>query len=169
MHTVQGQLGVRGEQEGPDIQGGAGRRGHPGLVHLHQLLDGGHGDVGGHQGQSDALGGVVQALHIGIMAEKLYFTVLAAVGLQPLKHLAGIVKDAGGGRQAQGAEGDDAGIMPALFAGVVHNEHMVGKHGTKAQLVRGGHGTGIGIFGDGEFHERFASFPGDKVAYNLAR
>ena len=168
MYTVQGQLGVRREQEGPDIQGGTGRRGHPCLVHLHQLLNGGHGDVGGHQGQPNTLSGVVQTLHVGIVAEELHFAVLAAIGLQPLEHLAGIVKDTGGGRQAQGAEGDDAGIMPALFAGVVHNKHMVGKHGTKAQLVRGGHGTGIGIFCDGEFHERFASFPGDKVAYTLA-
>ena len=153
MDAVQRQSRVGGKQEGTDIQRCAGGRGHPVLIHFHQLFNGCHRHIRRHLGQADPLGGNIQTLHIGIVAEQLHLSILAAVGLQTLKNLAGIMQHAGGRRQRQGAIGHDPGIMPAVLGVIFHNEHMVRKHRAKAQLGRFGHGAGIGILGNGEFHK----------------
>ena len=81
--------------------------------------------------------------------------VRAAVCLQTLKDLGAVVEHAGGRRQGNILEGDDAGIVPALFITVVHDEHMVGIVDAETQLVRGGQLHGVCCFGHADIHISF--------------
>ena len=152
MDAVQRQRGIGGVQEGPDVQAGAGVGGHPVLIHPHHLLDGLQCVVGIHLGQAQTLTGTVQPGDVLPGAEELHLAVRAAVRLQPLEHLGAVVQDAGGGGQGNGAVGHDAGVVPAVLLGVVHDKHVVGEHGAEAQLIGGGQGAGMGILGDSDIH-----------------
>ena len=69
-----------------------------------------------------------------------------AVGLHALKDLLGIVEHHAGRVQNKGGVGDDARIVPALAAGIFHQEHMIGENLTEAQLGLVG---GLGLEGRG--------------------
>ncbi len=62
------------------------------------------------------------------------------------------MQDACGGGQGDGAVGHDARIMPAVLFGIVHQEHMVGKHRTEAQLIGRGQGAGMSILVTCDIH-----------------
>ena len=96
-------------------------------------------------GDAHAVAGVDAALGVAVGPEQLDGVVGGAVGLQTLKQLLGVVEHHAGRVQGEGLIGDDAGIVPALTLGVVHQEHVVGEDLAKAQLglVRG---LGFGIF-----------------------
>ena len=146
---VDAQPHVGGENEGTDVQGRAVDMGHPILIHFHQGLH--RLDKVVHRDLRNAhpVGGILHPLGIALRAEELDGALRSAVGLHPLKQFLGVVKDHGGGVHLEGRVGDDAGVMPALSAGVVHQEHMVRENFGEAQLALvGGLGLGSGIFGD---------------------
>ena len=153
MDAVKPQLGVGAEQEGADIEGGARLGGDEALVHLHQRLYGLQRVLRRNHRKPQTDGGVFHALHVVPGAEQLHLPVGAAVGFQPLKNLGAVVEHAGGGRQGDVLEGDDAGVMPALFIIVVHDEHMVGVVNAEAQLVRGNRFAGMGGFRNADIHK----------------
>ena len=155
MDAVEAQLGIGAEQEGTDVQGGAGLRGDEPLVQLYQSLDSLQSILGGHHRQAETDGGVLHTLHVVPGTEQLDLAVLAAVSLQALKDLGTVVEHAGGGGQGDVLEGDDAGIVPALFIGIVHDEHVVGVVDAEAQLVGGGQFDGMGGFRDADIHGIF--------------
>ena len=123
--------------------------GHPVLVHFHQGLDRLDEVVHGNLGNAHPVGGVLHALGVAVGAEQLDGVVRGPVGLQTLENLLGIVEDHAGGVQGEGLIGDDAGVMPALVRGVVHDKHMIREDLAEAQLalVRG-FGLGAGGLGD---------------------
>ena len=96
------------------------------------------------------LSGVLHPLAVTVGAEQLDGVVRGPVGLQALKDLLGVVEDDTGGIQREGLIGDDAGIIPALAGGVVHQEHVVGEDFAEAKLalVRG---LFLGTGGLGDF------------------
>ena len=162
MDAVQRQRGVGGVQERADIQAGAGVAGHPILIHTNHLLDGLQRVIGVHLRQPQTLAGAVQPGDILPGAEQLHLTVGATVGLQALEYLGAVVENAGGGGESDGAVGDDAGVVPAVLLGVVHDEHVVGKHSAEAQLVGGGQGAGMGILRNGDIH-KIVSFSQNQI------
>ena len=152
---MQAQLCVRAEQERANIERCAGLGGDKALVHLHQRLHRLQRLLRGHHRQAHADTGVLQALHIVPRTEQLHAAVRAAVCLQTLKDLGAVVEHTSGRRQGNILEGDDAGIVPALFITVVHDEHVVGIVDAEAQLVRGGQLHGVCCFGHADIHISF--------------
>ena len=67
-------------------------------------------------------------------AKQLYAAVRAAVGLQTLEYLRGIVEAGAGRVQGQGAEGNDSPMMPAPLPGPVRKGHVVGENPSKTKL-----------------------------------
>ena len=148
---VHAQGGSGGDDEGTDIQGGARLGGHPAGLQAHELLNGGQGVLLRQGGDAHALTGGVDAPDVLHGAEELHPAVGAAVGLQALKDLLGIVEHHGGGLQGEGAVGHDAPVVPALAGGVVHDKHMVGKGLAEDQRV----GIGLRLEHRGALHGIF--------------
>ena len=151
MGGVHAQGGSGGDDEGADIQGGARLGGHPAGLQAHQLLNGGQGVLLRQGGDAHALTGGVDAPDVLHGAEELHPAIGAAVGLQALKDLLGIVEHHGGGLQGEGAVGHDAPVVPALAGGVVHDKHMVGKGLAEDQRV----GIGLRLEHRGALHGIF--------------
>ena len=162
LHVLGGvdpQGGVQSDHEGPDIQGGVLLVGHPVLLGLHQLFDGGHRQLLGNLGHTQAVGGFVHPVDVVPDAEQLDGAIGGAVGLQALENLLAVVEHLGGGVDLEGAVGDDAGVMPALALVVVDDEHMVG-HGLAEHQLGGirlllQRGCGCEF----DFHSRSLLFP----------
>ena len=137
LRDIHPQEGLCGNDKGADVQGGAGGRGNPVLV---------HGDNGLHRldvvllrnpGDAEAVVGVVGPLGIHVRAEKVVGPIIPLVGLQALEHLLAVVKHHGGGRQGEVLIGHNAGVVPTHSLGVVHDKHVVGKNPAKAQISLG--------------------------------
>ena len=152
VNAVKPQLRIGTIQEGTDVQRGAGIRGDPALVNLHQRLDGFQCVLRGDYRQTQADGGVFHPLHVVPGAEQLHLTVRTAVGLQPFKDLGAVMEHTGGRGQRDVLEGDDTGIVPAFFIAVIHDEHVVGVVDAEAQLIRGEERSGMGRFRDADIH-----------------
>ena len=71
-------------------------------------------------GKTDTLGRGIHALEVLKRTEELNVALFGAVSLKTLEHLGAIVEYGAGGMQGDGTEGNNAGIMPAVFAVVVH-------------------------------------------------
>ena len=121
MGGVDAQAGIGGNDEGADIQGGAGLIGHPFPVHGHQRLDRLHEQVLVDGGDAQPLAGVVESSGVVDGAEELDAAVGGPVGLQALKDLLRVVENHAGRIQGK-ADRDDAGVMPALVRRIVHDE-----------------------------------------------
>ena len=145
MGGVDPQGGGGGDDEGTDVQRGAGGAGHPVGLQAHQLLDGGQGVLLRQLGDAHPVAGGVDPLHVFHGAEELDGAVGGAVGLQALKDLLGVVEHHGGGVQREGGVGYDPGVVPALTLVIVEQEHVVGKNLAEAQGV--GVGLGRGMLG----------------------
>ena len=131
MHA---QAHVGGEHIGADVQAGAVGMGHPVLFHPNQLFHSLH-EVFGRDGRNaHAVAAVNKAVGVAVGAEQLDLALGGAVGLHALEQLLGIVEDHGGGVEAEGAVGHDAGVMPALALRVIHHKHVIGKNLAEAQL-----------------------------------
>ncbi|MPM74518.1 hypothetical protein SDC9_121506 [bioreactor metagenome] len=128
------ELGHGGDGKGTDVQRRALGMGNPVLLDLHQCADGLHKVLLGNARHAQALLRVVHAAGVAVRAKELNFTLGGAIGLQALKALLRIVEHHGGGLQGEGGIGHNAGIVPALALGVVHNKHVVGKGLSEAQL-----------------------------------
>ena len=76
-------------------------------------------------GDAHTLGGVGETLAVAVGAEQLDLVIGAAISLQTFKDFLTIVEHGAGGIQREGTVGDDAGIVPALALGIVHQEHIV--------------------------------------------
>ena len=74
-----------------------------------------------------------QTLPVFFWPEELDRPGSGAVGLEPLKALLRIVEHQRGGIQRDGGIGNNSGVVPALTGGVIHQKHMVGKKGAKAE------------------------------------
>ena len=140
---------VGGDDERADVQAGAGLGGDPVLVDGHDFLDGLHKVLLGNPGDAQAVIGVVGPLGVHVRAEQVGFAVRAAIGLQALEHGLAVVEHHGGGVQLDLLIGHDAGVMPALALGVIHDEHVVGEDVAKAQLRAGGR---LRLRGSGSFN-----------------
>ena len=151
MGRVNPHGGVGGDDEGPDVEGGAALAGHPVALQAHQGLDALQGGLLRELGDAHALAGLIHPADVVHGPEELHAALGAAVGLHTLKDLLGVVEDHGGGLKAQGGVGHDAAVMPALSGLVIHQEHMVGEGLAEDQ----GFGVGLGLErlgpGDGEF------------------
>ena len=161
-NRMEPQVNVGAELYRPDVQGGAGQRRHPVLIQLHQLQQGFQQKVRIKIRQLDALGAVPHPPHIVRRAKQLHTALIGAVGFEAFKHLGAVVEHSGTGMDREICQRHDLCIVPALLPIVVHGEHMVGKHGAKAQLpgvLR--LGPGMLRLTDPNFHYRSLSlFPG---------
>ena len=120
---------------------------HPVLIHLDEGLDGLQKILLRDVGNAELLGRIVEAADIVQRAEEIDLPVSRAVGLHALENLLRIVQRHDGGLQGDGAVGDDAGVMPALAVGIIHEEHMVREKAAERDPVHGrfllgGRGTG---------------------------
>ena len=141
---LHGEAHLVGDDVGTDVEGGAGGGGDPVLIGVdgglyrldEQLLI--------HEGNAHTLVGAVETLGVHVGTEEVDLAVGGAVGLHALEHHLGVVENAAGGIQADGAVGDDLAVVPALALVVVHDEHVVGEVLAKAQvaLIRLGLGMG---------------------------
>ena len=111
-------------------------------------------------GDAQTVGRILKTLGVAVRAEQLHGVVSGAVGLHALKDLLCVVEHHGSGVQFKGAVGDDAGIVPALALGVIHDEHMVGELFAEAELrLIGGLCLGRSRAGDLDIqHSEFPSF-----------
>ena len=151
MAGMDAQTHIRSEDEGTDIQGGAVGVGDPVLLHFHQSLHGLDKILLGNGRNAQTVGRVLQTLGVAIGPEELDGVVHRAIGLHALEDLLGVVQDHAGGIHLEGLIGDDAGIVPALALGVVHQEHMIREVLAKAQLALVG-GFGLGGCGSGDLN-----------------
>ena len=89
-----------------------------GIDRLHEVLrrDGGH---------AETVRGIVETVRVAVGAEQLDLAVRGAVGLHALKNFLCVVEHGGSRVHLPRAIGDDAGVMPALARGIVHQEHVV--------------------------------------------
>ncbi|MPM71257.1 hypothetical protein SDC9_118220 [bioreactor metagenome] len=133
------QLSHGGDGEGADVQGRTLGMGNPVLLNLHQSLDGLHKILHRNLGDAQTILGVVHTAGVAVRAEQLNLVFGGAIGLHALKALLRIMEHHGGRVKGDGSIRDDAGIVPALASGIVHDKHVVGKGLTKTQLglVRG--------------------------------
>ena len=134
LDGVDPQEGVVAEEEGPQIEAGAGSGGDPALVDAHQGLQGFHKELLVDLGQAHAFRGIVHPADVLLRAEELHAPVVPAIGFQALEDLRAVVEHGGGRMEAQVAEGHDPGILP-LSVLIFHHEHVVGKDLAEAQLV----------------------------------
>ena len=126
---------IGGDAERTDIQRCTVRMGHPIPVDVHQRLDGLDEVLRRDVGHAQTVGGIVEPVGVAVRAEQLHAAIGGAVGLHALKNFLRVVEHRGGRVHGQRAVGDDAGIMPALACGVVHEEHMVGENFAETQLA----------------------------------
>ncbi len=125
---------IGSDAERADIQRCTVRVGHPVAVNIDQRLDGLHKILRRDGGHAQTVGRIVEAVRIALRAEQLYLALGSAVGLHALKNFLRVVKNGGGGVHLPRAVGNDAGVMPALACGIVHQEHMVAELFAKAEL-----------------------------------
>ncbi len=108
--------------------------GHPVTLHIHQSLNSLHEILFRDLGDAQTVGRILETLCVAVRAEQLHGVIRGAVSLHALKNLLCIVEHHRGRVQLEGSVGDDAGIVPALALGVIHDEHVVGKFLAEAQL-----------------------------------
>ena len=73
-------------------------------------------------------------VEVFLRAEQLNMSIGSTVSLQALKGFLAVMEDIAGRGEGEVAEGDDLGIVPAVFLIPVHCKHMVGKDFTKTKL-----------------------------------
>ena len=160
LGSVHAQTHIIGKDEGTDVQGSAVGVGHPVAVHIHQSLNGLNVVLYRDLGDAQTVGRILKTLGVAVRAEQLHGVIGGAVGLHALKDLLCVVEHHGSGVQFKGAVGNDAGIVPALALGVIHDEHMVGELFAEAELrLIGGLCLGRSRAGDLDIqHSEFPSF-----------
>ena len=168
LGSVDAQTHIVCEHEGTDIQGSAVRVRHPVTVHIHQSLDGLDVILNRDLGDAQTVSRVLHTLCVALGAEQLDGVIRSAVSLHALEDLLCIVEHDRSGVQREGCVGDDAGVMPALALGIVHNEHMVGELLAKTQLrlvlrlfLRAGSTSDLDVQ-----HDKFPSF---LISHSAAR
>ena len=147
LRHIHAQERLGGDDEGADIEGGARLGGDPVLVHGDDGLHGLHEVLHGDLGDAQTVVGVVGPLGVHVGAEEIVGAVGGLVSLQAFKHLLAIVEHHAGGGQSQVVERLDAGVVPALPSGIVHQEHVVREDLAEAQLAGG---LGLGGCGLGD-------------------
>ena len=155
MHAEEG---LRRDDGGADVQRGAGQRGHPALVHLHQGADGflDHGGI--EFRDAEVVRGAVEAAGVVAGAEQADLAVGAAERLQAVEDRLAVVQDAGGGVQGERRVRLDARIMPALPGLIVHQEHVVGEDFSERQRLIGGGRLGAGGPGNRDLVSRVSLY-----------
>ena len=129
---------VGGDDEGADVQARARLGGDPVLVDGHDLLDRLHEVLLGDFGDAQPVVGFIRPLGVHVRPEQVGLAVRAAIGLQALEHRLPIVEHHGRGVQRYLLIGHDAGVVPALALGVIHDKHVVGEDVAEAQLLARG-------------------------------
>lgn len=92
-------------------------------------------------GQRDAAGREQHAGTVAVRAEGAQLSIIAAVDLEALEALGGVVQHRGSGHEAQGTVGLDLGGSPASSSSPGGREHVVSADGVLA-------GIGDGLIGD---------------------
>ena len=151
---VDAELRLGADHGGAQVEEGArARAGEPagavdGQEGDHELLE-----LSGREGgQRDAGGGDEHAGGVAVGAEEAQLAVVAAVGLEALEALGGVVQDGGGGHERDGAVGVQARGAPAGLDVPLRRHHVVGADGLGAGvgLLGRGHGPGRGGALNGE-------------------
>ena len=135
VRRMHAEHGVHGNDGGADVERRALRVGYPVLLDLEKLFKAGHGHIFIKLRNGHALGGAVHAREIVAGAEKLQAAVLAAIALHALEDLLAVVQNGRGRIHGEVVVRHHAGIVPALFHGIVHFKHVVGKELAKAHLA----------------------------------
>ena len=135
VNAVKPQLRIGAVQERTDVQRGAGIRGDPALVNLHQRLDGLHKVLHGDIGHTHTVSGVIAALGVAVRAEELNLAFCGTICLQTFEDLLGVVEHYRSRIHLEGLIGNDSGVMPAIVRIIVHDKHMVGKFLAEAQFA----------------------------------
>ena len=148
---------VGSEEEGTEVKGFAVSGGNPISVDLNQLGKSLHEVLLGDLREADSFRGVVDTACVLDGAEELDLTVCTAICLQTLEYLCTVMKYGCGGMERDGSEGHDACILPALACHVIHNEHVVGKILSEAEVLCGLLNGGCG-FCDADIHNNFLSY-----------
>ena len=144
LSGLHGEAHLVGDDVGADVESGAGGGGNPVLVGVDGGLYRLDEQLFVHEGDAHTLVGAVETLGVHVGTEEVDLAVGGAVGLHALKHHLGVVEDAAGGVQADGAVGNDLAVVPALALVVVHDEHVVGEVLAKAQIALIRLGLGMG-------------------------
>ena len=131
---VNAQAHIGSDAERTDVQGRAVGVGHPVAVHIDQRLDRLHKVLRRDGGHAETVRGIVKTVRVAVGAEQLDLAVRGAVGLHALKNFLCVVEHSGSRVHLPRAIGDDAGVMPALARGIVHQEHVVAELLAEAEL-----------------------------------
>ena len=154
MHAVQRERRVDRIEERADVKGCAGVGRNPAGVHFHKRLDGLQTVFLVDARKAEAVARAVQACDVLPRTEQLHLAIRAAIGLEALKDLGAVVQNACRRGHGDRAKGDDAGVVPAVFFRVVHEEHVVGENIAEAKLVGRGKRAVVRVGCDGDFHIR---------------
>ncbi len=125
---------IRRENKRTNVQGRALRVRNPILFHLNELFQRTENKFLVDLRNYHSFRGNVHSLEVLVGAEHLNSAVRRAVCLQALEYLLTVVQAHSGGGQRDLAVGYYTRVMPALSRVVVHNEHMIGKNVTEAEL-----------------------------------
>ena len=145
---VDAQGRFRGDHRRPDIGGGAAAAGDPVPVQQDQFGECLEEELFVDLGHAETFRRDVHPPDVVHGPEKEDGPVFAAVGLQPLEDLLGIVEDHRRGIQLERPVGFDQGIVPALARVVRHGEQMIAEDLSEAQLRLIG-GLCLPLFGRG--------------------
>ena len=137
--AMQCQICICTEQEGTQIQRCTILVGHPILFHLYEFSQIFHCILHIKLRQAQSFCGIVHTLEVFRRAEHLHLAAGCAVRLQPFKNLCAVMEYQCAGVQRNIPKGNDAGVLPAVFAVILHHKHVVCKCYAK------GHGSRIGL------------------------
>ena len=130
------------ENERTDIKGSAFDMRNPVLIDLNELVKSLESVLLVDLRDNETLSGDVHSLEVLLGAEELNVAGRGSVSLHALKDLLTIVENHRGRHKLDRTIRHNACVMPALTSVVVHNEHMVGKDMTEAEL---GFVSGLGL------------------------
>ena len=158
MHAVQGERRIRRIQEGTDIERRAWLRRNPVGVRLYQLPDRLQAVALVDARQAQPVAGAVQTRDIFPGSEQLHRSVRTAVRFQALEDLCAVMQNACCRRDADRPEGYDACVMPSFLIRIIHQEHVVCKHGAEAELAGRRQLAGMRCFCHADVH-RYSLLP----------
>ena len=152
MHAMQGKRRIRRIQKRADIERGTGSRRDPYGIRLYQLPDRLQAVALIDTRQAQPVAGAVQPCDVFPGSEQLHRSIRAAVCLQALEDLRAVMQNACCRGNADRPEGYNARVVPSFLIRIIHQEHMVCKHGAEAEPVGRRQLAGMRCFCDADIH-----------------
>jgi hypothetical protein len=133
------------DHEGAQVEGLlAAVRGHPVLVLADQCVAGLDERLDRQLGHGEAAGGALEALGVLVRAEGGHGAVGAAVGLEALEDLLGVVQDVGRRVERDRRVRDELAVVPAAALGPLDGHHVVGEVAAEAGVRQDRRALGVG-------------------------